>query len=107
MSTFSKLKQQREKASYAGNAAKDTLPDDAVRTSMSPMDVDRPEHLMVEVQPGSMRQTSYHPEGLYGSLPRNLEIRVHMDGTGNGRGIYNLRHRNPGKSLIDSGKSAP
>jgi hypothetical protein len=101
MSTFSKLKQQRKEKETSHT--KNTWPDEqigAVQRSTCPVDV---EHLMVEVQPGSMKQTSYHPEGLYGSLPRDLEISVHMDETGKGRGIYNLRQRKPGRPHIDFG----
>ena len=99
MSTFSKLKEDK---SYTGKGICSDEESDAGQTSTSPMDVDRQaENLMVEVQPGSMRQKSYQPEGLYEALPRDLEIRVHMDETGKGRGIYNLRQRKPGRPLMD------
>jgi hypothetical protein len=98
MSTFSKLKQQRkdkENKSYTGKSSKKD-----VQSSSSAMDVDPAEPVRVEGELGPTRQTSYHSEGLYESLPRDLEIRVHTDETGKGRGIYTLRQRKPGKSPV-------
>lgn len=89
MSTFSELKELEEKKlkSYAGQVGNHTLPDE--------------QDPMVEVPPGSTREKSYQPEGLYGCLPRDLEVRMHMDDTGQGRGIYNLHQRKPGRSPMD------
>jgi len=91
MSTFSEIKEQRKEKrikSYTGILGKNTLPDEQ-------------NDPMVEVPPGPTREKSYQTEGLYGGLPRDLEVRVHMDETVQGRGIYNLRQRKPGRSPMD------
>src|SRR5258707_13877251 len=92
MSTFSELKEQlKEKKlkSYTGQVGNHTLPDEQ-------------NDPMVEVPPGSTREKySYQLEGLYGCLPRDLEVRVHMEETGQGRGIYNLHQRKPGRSPME------
>jgi SET and MYND domain-containing protein len=101
MSTFSKLKEERkekEGKSYAGNFVKNIWPDDTSRTSASPMNINRAEH--DEVQ-RSMSQKFYQCEGLYGPLPGDLEVRVHVDEPEKGRGIYNLCQRKPGTSPMD------
>jgi hypothetical protein len=69
------------------------------------MDIDHVQDVtFVESKPGPMRSMSYSLEGLYSSLPQDLEIRVNTT-AGIGRGIYNRVHRKPGMSFTGICKS--
>lgn len=95
MSTFSKLKQRRkEKENKSFTSIIREEQNDAFQSSTtSSIGVDQ---APVELQPSSTIHASYAPEGLYEPLTQDLEIRVHVDESGKGRGIYNLRQRKPG-----------
>ena len=104
MSSFSTLKQQRKEKeikSHTGKVIKSVFSEQNGDTSQTSTSPDRAEnHLMVEIHPDSTTQMPYHPEGLYGFLPKDLEIRVHSVEIEKGRGIYNLHQRKRGKVTL-------
>ena len=103
MSSFSQLKQKRstkDTRSYLTTHAPVDLPPESTS-----MDIDHVQDVtFVESKPGPMRSMSYSLEGLYSSLPQDLEIRVNTT-AGIGRGIYNRVHRKPGMSFTGICKS--
>jgi hypothetical protein len=69
------------------------------------MDIDQVQDVTcVESKPGPLKSMPYNLEGLYASLPQDLEIRVNT-AAGKGRGIYNRVHRKPGMSFTGVCKS--
>ncbi len=103
MFSFSQLKQKRstkDTRSYLSTHAPVDLPPE-----LTSMDIDQVQDVTcVELKPGPMRSMPYNLEGLYVSLPQDLEIRVNT-AAGKGRGICNRVHRKPGMSFTGICKS--
>lgn len=98
MSSFSELKQQRSTKSSWSNPPSYVpvhLSSELSNDSQASKDIDQVQDVISVLQPGSINSVPYNFNGLYTSLPQDLEVRINTAGA-KGRGIFSRIHRKPG-----------